>query len=240
MGQKVNPLGFRIGIYEDWRSRWYANKSEFGKYLVEDQKIRKFIKNNYRFAMIQRIDIERTHENVTVVLYTARPGLIIGKRGAKVERLKEELVQFTDRQVELKIEEINKPDLCSVLVGQKIAEQLEKRASFRRTMKKGMEEVMAQGALGVKIQLSGRLGGAEMARTEHCHSGSIPLQTLRAKIDYAHVEAKTIYGQIGIKIWIYTGLRDLHQGTDVKALGRPTSSNQPNPSSQKRNVVKEG
>lgn len=211
MGQKVNPVGFRIGVYEDWRSRWYANKSDFGKYLVEDQKIRKFIKKHYRYAMIQRADIERTNDKVIVILHTARPGLIIGKRGAKVERMKVELSQFTEREVDLKIEEISRPDLCSALVGQQIADQLEKRASFRRTMKKAMETVMQQDAIGVKIQLSGRLGGAEMARTEHCHAGSIPLQTLRAKIDYACIEAQTIYGKIGVKVWIYQGLRDVER-----------------------------
>lgn len=209
MGQKVNPLGFRVGIYEDWRSRWYANKAEYGKYLIEDQKIRRFIEKHYRYAMVYRVDIERTNEVVSVVLYTARPGLIIGKKGTKLERLKEELRQFTDRDVDLKIEEIQQPDLCSVIVGQKIAEQLEKRASFRRTMKKALDEVMAQGALGVKIQLSGRLGGAEMARTEHAYEGSIPLHTLRAKVDYGIVEAHTVYGLIGIKVWIYTGIRNL-------------------------------
>jgi small subunit ribosomal protein S3 len=216
MGQKVNPLGFRIGIYENWRSRWYANKADFGKYLVEDFKIRTFVKENYSYAMIQRTEVERTNEKVTVILYSARPGLLIGKKGSKIERMKEEIAQFSTLQIDIKIEEIARPDICSLLVAEQIAEQLEKRASFRRTMKKAMETVIAQGGLGIKIQLSGRLGGAEMARTEHCHSGSIPLQTLRADIDYGFTEAKTIYGQIGVKVWIYKGLKDVEFEPSIK------------------------
>ncbi len=201
MGQKVRPNGFRVGIMEDWRSRWYASKHEFSDLLVEDFKIRKFIKNKYGFAGIPRIEIERTRDAVTVLLSTARPGVIIGRKGAEVEKLQE----LTGRRIEVKIVEVTRPEIDAQLISEDIAEQLQKRSSFRRTMKRALEQTMDGGARGVKIQLSGRLGGSEMSRTESANLGSIPLSTLRAKIDYGFHEAKTAQGHIGIKVWVNQG-----------------------------------
>jgi small subunit ribosomal protein S3 len=205
MGQKVNPTGFRIGVMEDWRSRWYASKHEFADLLVEDFKIRRFIKNKYGFAGIPKIEIERTRDAVTVLLHTARPGVIIGKRGSEIDRFQEELQSLTGRRIEIKIQEVARPDIDAQLVAEGIAEQLQKRSSFRRTMKRSLEQTMDGGAKGVKIQLSGRLGGSEMSRTEMANLGSIPLSTLRARIDYGFSEAKTAQGHIGIKVWVNQG-----------------------------------
>lgn len=205
MGQKVRPTGFRIGVYEDWRSRWYANKHEFSDLLVEDFKIRRHIKAKYSYAGIPKIEIERTRDAVKVILFTARPGVIIGRKGAEVERIQEELQTLTGRRIELKIEEINRPEIDAQLISEDIAEQLKKRSSFRRTMKRALEQTMDGGARGVKIQLSGRLGGSEMSRTEKALLGSIPLSTLRAKIDYGFAEAKTAQGHIGVKVWVHQG-----------------------------------
>lgn len=206
MGHKIPPLGLRIGIVESWRSRWYARKRNYGKLLVEDQKIKRFIRKNYSFAAIPKIEIERTGEQLTVVVHTARPGVLIGRKGAKIDRLVEEIQALTESQVTPpRIMEINKPELHALLVAENIKEQLEKRASFRRVMKRATEQVMQAGAQGVKIQISGRLGGAEMARSERTTMGKIPLATIRAKIDYGFIEAFTTYGQLGIKVWIYTG-----------------------------------
>lgn len=217
MGHKVSPIGLRLGITQDWRSRWYSDKRNFGKLLVEDQKIRKHIKANYQFAGIPKIEIERTREEVVVILHTARPGVIIGRKGNEVDRLQSELEALIGRAVKLEIREVGKPELDAQLVAESVAEQIERRQSFRRTMKKAAETAMGMGALGVKIQLAGRLGGAEMSRTEKCIMGSIPLQTLRGRIDYGFAEARTTYGQIGCKAWIYTGL--LEEGES--ALDRP-------------------
>ncbi|MEM7453894.1 MAG: 30S ribosomal protein S3 [Planctomycetota bacterium] len=210
MGQKVNPVGFRLGVMEGWKSRWYAPKKEFASLLVEDKKIRDFIKKhptqNYKAAGIDRIEIDRTRDEVRVTLHVARPGLIIGKKGSEIERLQDEIQNLVGRKINLKIEEIGRPDLRAQLVAEKIAEQLQKRASFRRTMKRAMEETMEQGAKGIKIQLAGRLGGAEMARREKQISGSIPLSTLRAHIDYGFTEALTAQGHIGVQVWINQGL----------------------------------
>lgn len=205
MGQKVNPRGFRIGITEDWRSTWYANKKEFGPLLVEDQKIRKYIKKNYQFAGIPAVHIERTREEAKVTLHTARPGLIIGRKGSGIDKLKEELEGLTGRQITIKIKEVNKPELNAQLVAEAVVEQLMKRAAFRRTLRKAMDTSMNAGAEGFKIQISGRLGGAEIARTESVSTGKIPLHTLRADIDYGFHEAFTTYGAIGVKVWIYKG-----------------------------------
>ena len=205
MGQKVHPTGFRVGIMEDWRSRWYASKHEFPDLLVEDFKIRKFIKAKYSYAGIPKVEIERTRDAVTVRLFTARPGVIIGRKGEQVEKITEELQTLTGRRIDIKIEEVTRPEIDAQLVSEDIAEQLEKRASFRRTMKRALEHTMDGGALGVKIQLSGRLGGSEMSRTEMANLGSIPLSTLRAKIDYGFSEAKTAQGHIGIKVWVNQG-----------------------------------
>jgi small subunit ribosomal protein S3 len=215
MGQKVRPTGFRIGIFEDWRSRWYANKHEFSDLLVEDFKIRKFIKKKYSYAAIPKIEIERTRDAVTVRLFTARPGVIIGRKGAEVERITEELQTLTGRRIEIKIEEVNRPEIDAQLISEDIAEQLQKRSSFRRTMKRAMEQTMDGGAKGVKIQLSGRLGGSEMSRCEKGSSGSIPLSTLRAKVDYGFAEAKTAQGHIGVKVWVHQGdYLKMEAGTD--------------------------
>jgi small subunit ribosomal protein S3 len=205
MGQKVRPTGFRTGIMVDWLSCWYASKQDFADLLVEDQKIRKFIKKRYGRSGISRIRIERTREKVTVFIHSARVGMIIGKKGQEVDKLTKELEDLTHRRIEIKTMEVNRPEVDPQLVGEDIAEQLEKRASFRRTMKRAIDQTMEAGAHGVRIQLSGRLGGAEMARTESSMAGSIPLSTLRAKIDYGFAEAKTAQGHIGIKVWINNG-----------------------------------
>ncbi|GAN33672.1 MAG: 30S ribosomal protein S3 [Candidatus Brocadia sp. AMX2] len=206
MGQKVCPIGLRIGITQGWKSLWYADKKDFGSLLVEDQKIRKIIKKSYGFAGIPVIEIERTRQDAKVTLHTARPGLIIGRKGAEVDKLRDELQKFIGREVVIKIKEITKPELYAQLVAENIAEQLEKRAAFRRTMKKAMDASVDAGAKGVKMQVAGRLGGAEIARTEKMSFGSIPLHTLRADVDYGFAEAKTTYGVIGVKVWIYKGL----------------------------------
>lgn len=208
MGQKVRPTGFRVGITDDWRSRWYAKKKDFGALLVEDQKIRDFVKKEYGFAGIPRVDIERKTEGgeVTVIIRTARPGVIIGRKGSKVDKLKGDLASLTQKKVDLKIIEIERPELDAQLVAEGVAEQLKKRMSFRRVIKKSLELTMGAGAKGCKIMVAGRLGGHEMARTEHSHEGSIPLQTLRADIDYGFSEAFTTHGAIGVKCWIYRGM----------------------------------
>ena len=209
MGQKVNPIGYRTGVMIGWKSRWYAPKEDFATLLLEDKKLRDFIKKhptkNYKAAGIDRIEIERTRGEVKVVLFVARPGLIIGKKGQEVEILQEELQNLIGRRINLKIEEISRPELQAQLVAEKIAEQLSRRASFRRTMKRALEETMDAGAKGIKVQLAGRLGGAEMARREKQIAGSIPLSTLRAKIDYGIVEAMTPQGHIGVQVWINQG-----------------------------------
>ena len=211
MGQKVNPVAYRTGIMEDWKSRWYASKKEFSDLLVEDKKIRDFIKKRTDSAgrafypSIAKIEIERTRDEVRVILFSARPGVLIGRKGEKVEELQNDLQNITGRRINLKIEEVIKPELVAQLIAEDIADQLVKRASFRRTMKRSMEQSMEAGAKGIKIQLAGRLGGAEMARCEKQIAGSIPLSTLRAKIDYGFAEAKIAQGHIGIQVWINQG-----------------------------------
>jgi len=228
MGQKVNPIAFRTGVMTGWKSRWYASKQEFSDLLIEDQKIRDFIKKHpkkmqYRNAGIDRIEIERTRDEVKIVLHVARPGLIIGKKGQEVELLQQELQNLIGRRVNLKIEEIHRPELQAQLVAEEIGAQLSKRASFRRTMKRAMEQTMDAGAKGIKVQLAGRLGGAEMARREKQISGSIPLSTLRAKIDYGFFEAKTAQGHIGVQVWINQGIYegDASDGSDAEADQAP-------------------
>jgi small subunit ribosomal protein S3 len=206
MGQKVNPTGFRTGIMVGWKSRWYASKQEFSNLLLEDLKLRKFVKTKYRFAGIPKIEIERTRDEVKVILHTARPGIIIGRKGQEVERLQGELQDLIGRRINIKIEEIARPEIFAQLVAEDIAEQLAKRASFRRCMKRAMETTMEAGAKGVKIQLAGRLGGSEMARREKSMVGSIPLSTLRAKIDYGFTEAMTPQGHIGVQVWVNQGM----------------------------------
>lgn len=217
MGQKVNPIGFRTGVMLGWKSRWYASKKEFAELLVEDHKIRKFIKGKYRYAGIPSIEIERTRDEVKVVMHAARPGVIIGRKGQQVEQLQDELQQLVGRRINIKIEELSRPELYAQLVAEDIAEQLAKRASFRRTIKRAMEQTMEAGAKGIKIQLAGRLGGAEMARREKQMSGSIPLSTLRAKIDYGFIEAKTAQGHIGVQVWVNQGTyEDDTNGADAE------------------------
>ena len=208
MGQKTHPYGFRVGITEDWNSRWYASKKVFGTLLIEDFKIRRFIKDKYRFAGIPKVEIERTREEVKVVLHAARPGLIIGRKGSEVDKLREELEELTGRRVAVNIIEVKDADTCSMLAGEAIADSLLKRQAFRRVIRMRAENIMQAGARGVKIQLSGRLGGAEMSRCEKLSIGSVPLQTLQSNIDYAFTEALMTYGLIGIKVWIYKGQYD--------------------------------
>ena len=224
MGQKVHPIGFRTGVVLGWKSRWYASKQEFAELLFEDQQIRAFVKNHpkrtqYRNAGIDRIEVERTRDEVKVILHVARPGLIIGKKGQEVELLQEELQNLIGRRVNLKVEEINRPELQAQLVAEDVSQQLSKRASFRRTMKRAMEQTMDAGAKGIKIQLAGRLGGAEMARREKQISGSIPLSTLRADIDYGFTEAMTAQGHIGVQVWINRGMfeGEASDGSDAEA-----------------------
>ena len=205
MGQKVNPIGFRTGVMEDWKSRWYASKKEFADLLVEDQKIRSFVTQKYKFAGIPKVEIERTRDEVKVMLHAARPGVIIGRKGQQVEQMQDELQALVGRRINIKIEEISRPELEAHLVAEDIAERLAKRSAFRRTIKEAMRQTMEAGAKGIKIQLAGRLGGAEMARREKQIEGSMPLSTLRAKIDYGFVEAKTAQGHIGIQVWINQG-----------------------------------
>ena len=211
MGQKVNPIGFRTGITEDWKSKWYAPKHAYGDFLVEDFKVRKLIdaKLNRRppFAAVSDILIERTREEVTITIKTARPGLVIGPKGAEVDKLREELEDMIKRKVApVKVIEIKNPDLNAQLVAEGVAEQLKKRASFRRVLKMRLESTMQAGAKGIKICVSGRLGGAEIARQEKATTGSVPLTTLQANIDYGYAIAFTTYGTIGVKTWIYRGM----------------------------------
>jgi small subunit ribosomal protein S3 len=205
MGQKVRPTGFRTGIMVDWLSRWYASKADFAELLVEDVKIRRYIKRRYGRSGISKIRIERTREKVTVFIHSARVGMIIGKKGQEVDKLTKDLEDLAHRRIEVKTMEVNRPEVDPQLVAEDIAEQLEKRASFRRTMKRAIDQTMEAGAKGVRIQLSGRLGGSEMARTESNMAGSIPLSTLRAKVEYGFAEAHTAQGNIGIKLWINNG-----------------------------------
>jgi small subunit ribosomal protein S3 len=205
MGQKTRPTGFRVGVVEDWRSRWYASKKEFGALLVEDQKIRTFIRNEYKSAAIERVEIERTRDQVVALLHTARPGIIIGRKGQEIDRLKARLEDLTGRRMEVKIVEINNPFRSATLVAEDISQQLQKRGSFRRAIKRTLDQVMEAGVHGVKVQLSGRLGGSEMSRCEKASRGSIPLSTLQRHVDYGFAVAQTAQGAIGVKVWIDRG-----------------------------------
>ncbi len=225
MGQKVNPTGFRTGIMIGWKSRWYASKQEYASLLVEDYKIRQFIKKRMdrggkpMYPAVSKVEIERTRDEVKVALFSARPGILIGRKGERVEELQNDLQNLTGRRINIKIEEVGRPELVAQLVAQDIGEQLGKRSSFRRTMKRAMEQTMDAGAKGIKIELAGRLGGSEMARREKQITGSIPLSTLRAKIDYGFIEAKIAQGHIGVKVWINQGMyqEDEIDGVDAQA-----------------------
>ena len=205
MGQKVHPTGVRVGIIKDWNSKWYADSKNFADYLVEDQKIRKFLKKKLYAAGISKIEIERTAKIVKINLYTAKPGIVIGKGGAGADAVKQEVAKLIGKEVNLNIVEVKQADTDAQLVAENIAMQLERRISFRRAMKQCMQKALKSGALGIKTACSGRLGGADMARTEFYKEGNIPLQTLRADIDYGFAEADTTYGKIGVKVWIYKG-----------------------------------
>lgn len=229
MGQKISPTGFRVGIYGEhkgWKSRWYAPKREFAKLLEEDEKIRKYLKKNHASGQIPKIEIERVgiggsdtrQYRIVVYVHTARPGVLIGKKGAKLQEIEGKLQRLTGQQVNVQIKEVSDPELESVLLAESAAEQLSKRASFRRTMKNVLRQAKESGALGCRIRLSGRLAGADMARTEAAQFGSIPLQTLRADIDYGTAVARTTHGVIGIKVWVYRGtLAGVPGGAAAKA-----------------------
>ena len=205
MGQKMHPHGLRVGVIKDWNSKWYATSKDFGDYLVEDHKIREYVKKKLFVSGISKIEIERTPKFVKVNVYTAKPGLVIGKGGNYAETLKNEIAKMISKDVNLNIVEVKNIDTDAQLVAENIANQLERRISFRRAMKQCMQKAMKAGALGIKTAVSGRLGGADMARTEFYKEGTIPLQTLRADIDYGFYEADTTYGKIGVKVWIYKG-----------------------------------
>jgi small subunit ribosomal protein S3 len=205
MGQKVNPHGLRVGVIKDWDSRWYARNEKVGDLLVEDYNLRKELKKRLYSAGVPKIEIERDNAKVRIYVHCSRPGMVIGKGGEEIEKLRAELEKKLGKSVDLKIVEVKNPDINAQLVAENIAQQLEKRIAFRRAMKNAMGRAMRMGALGIKVQASGRLNGAEIARTEQYHDGTIPLQTLRADIDYGFAEAATTYGRIGIKVWIYKG-----------------------------------
>lgn len=228
MGQKVNPIGFRLGVVKGWESNWYGGKT-FAEKLVEDEQIRKYVLARIPKGGISKIIIERTIKRVTLTINTARPGVVIGKGGAEVDKIKEELKKITGKDVQINIFEIKRPEMESLLVGESIAQQLKARISYRRAMKQAIAGTMRVGALGIKIKLSGRLGGAEMARTDQYKEGRIPLHTLRADIDYAVSEALTVYGKIGIKVWIFKGevygKRDLSPNVGNTTSGTGSSNN---------------
>ena len=205
MGQKVNPHGLRVGVIKNWDSRWYVGDKEFGDTLVSDYNLRKFLKKKLQGAGVPKIEIERNSQSVRVIIHCAKPGMVIGRGGAEIEVLKAEIAKMTGTAVNVDVVEVKSPDLDAQLVAESIAAQLEKRTSFRRAMKQAIGRTMRLGARGIKVSVGGRLGGAEIARTEHYHEGTIPLQTLRADIDYGFWEANTTYGKLGIKVWIYKG-----------------------------------
>jgi small subunit ribosomal protein S3 len=216
MGQKVHPTGYRVAVIEPWRSRWYANKKNYPRLLAEDQKIRDYVRKEFKQAGIPRIEIERTSEAVNVIVHTARPGVLVGRKGVRVDALKKELQEITGTTCHLTVREIKRPELESFLVAEVVAEQLEKRMSFRRAAKKAVQTTMQAGAKGVKVQLSGRLGGADMSRVMSEREGRVPLSTLRSYVDYGTALARTTYGIIGVKVWIYKGDLDPGQKLDYK------------------------
>jgi len=213
MGQKVHPSGFRLAVIEPWRSRWYANKKNFGRLLLEDDKIRKYIYKEFKSAGVPRIEIERTGEAVNIIVHTARPGVLVGRKGVRVDQLKKSLQDITGMTCHLTVREIKRPELEATLVAEVVAEALEKRMAFRRAMKKAIQTTMQAGAKGVKLEINGRVGGAEMSRQAKEREGQVPLSTLRAHVDYGTAEARTTWGVIGVKVWIYKG--DLEPGVKV-------------------------
>ncbi len=204
MGQKVNPIGLRLGIVKTWESRWYADK-KYSEYILEDHKLRKFIKQKLNHAGISKVEIERSAKRIRLRIFTARPGIVIGKKGSEIELLKKELEKLVSQEVSIDIQEVRKPEIDAQLIAENVALQIERRVAFRRAMKRGVSSAMRFGALGIKIICSGRLGGAEMARTEWYREGRVPLHTLRADIDYGFTEAKTTYGIVGVKVFVFHG-----------------------------------
>src|ERR1041385_5888102 len=213
MGQKTNPIGFRVAVNKDWRSKWYAEKKEFGKLLTEDRKIRDILKKKLESASVPKILIERAATRCRITIFTARPGVVIGRKGAEIDKLKEELSKMTGKEIYVDIQEVKNPEIDAQLVAENIALQLERRIGFRRAMKKAVQTAMDMKAAGIKIRCAGRLGGAELARVETYHEGSVPLHTLRANIDYGFAEAHTVYGKLGIKCWICKGETKSDKGT---------------------------
>lgn len=205
MGQKTHPVGFRIAVTRDWRSRWYAGKRDFGSLLIEDHNIRQALRRKLEGASVPRVQIERAASRCRVTVHTARPGVVIGRKGAEIDKLKEELSRLTGKEVYVDIIEVKRPEIDAYLVAENVALQLERRVSFRRAMKRAVQVAMDSGAAGIRIRCSGRLGGSELARTESYHQGRVPLHTLRAKIDYGLAEAQTLYGTLGVKCWVCTG-----------------------------------
>ena len=219
MGQKTNPIGLRVGVNHDWRSKWYAQKKDFGRLLTEDQNIRSLLKKKLETASVPRILIERAATRCRITIQTARPGVVIGRKGAEIDKLKEELSRMTGKEIYVDIVEIKKPELDAQLVAENVALQLERRVSFRRAMKKALQTTMDFGAKGIKIRCAGRLGGAELARVESYHEGSVPLHTLRANVDYGFAEARTVYGKIGVKVWLCKGERPLREPRVAQPVG---------------------
>jgi small subunit ribosomal protein S3 len=224
MGQKVHPIGYRIAVIEPWRSRWYANKKDFGRLLLEDDRIRRHIRKEFKSAGVPRIEIERTGEAVSIIVHTARPGVLVGRKGIRVEQLKKDLQGITAMTCNLTVREIKRPELEAALVAEVIAEALEKRMAFRRAIKKAVQTTIQAGAKGIKVEVNGRLGGAEMARTAKEREGQVPLSTLRAHVDYGTAKGHTTYGIIGVKVWIYKG--DIEPGKKVDwRFGQDTPRN---------------
>lgn len=234
MGQKVNPHGLRVGVIKDWDSKWYADKKNFADLLVEDNNIRKYVKKKLYTAGISKIEIERAANRVKVSIHTAKPGMVIGRGGAGVEELRAEIEKRTNKSVVINVEEIKNQDLDAQIVAEAIAESLERRVAFRRAMKQAIQRTMRQGALGIKTSVSGRVGGADMARTEGYSEGTIPLQTLRADIDYGFAEADTTYGKLGVKVWLYKGevLPELRE--DSRRKPRDNRDNRDNKNRKRR------
>ena len=240
MGQKVNPHGLRVGIIKDWDSRWFADKKNFGDSLVEDYNLRVFLKNKLFQAGVEKIEIEKFANKVRISIYAAKPGIVIGKGGSEIDKLKKELEKMTSKTIILNVIEVKSPDLSAQLVAENIASQLERRISFRKAMKQCMGRTMKLGAKGIKTMVSGRLGGAEIARSENYHEGTIPLQTLRADIDYGVARANTTYGVIGVKVWIYKGEVLKGEIPAQRTTEKPRRRNNDNRSRRPRVEKKEG
>ncbi len=224
MGQKTNPIGLRVAVNKDWGSKWFAEKKDFGKLLTEDRKIREILKSKLEGASVSKIQLERAASRCRITIFTARPGVVIGRKGAEIDKLKEELGKMTGKEVYVDIQEIKQPEMDAQLVAENIALQLERRVSFRRAMKKAVQVAMDFGAEGIKVRVGGRLGGAEIARVEKYHQGRVPLHTLRANIDYGFAEANTLYGKLGIKCWICKGDIAVQKKLPVPAMAAPATN----------------